>query len=385
MPLDRYEEEDYDRPARRPRASGSGKKWLLVLGILGALGFCCCGGLVGLGWQLVKPTSFPEQTQDYADARKQFKTKLTVREKAPQVFDVDKLRDGVTEIEYKSKELKLKAWIGGPKGGGIRPAVLFLHGGFALDNADWDQTQPFRDAGFITMLPMLRGENGMDGNFTMFYDEVDDAIAAADELARQPGVDPNRICIAGHSAGGTIAMLAAMTSKQFRACASFSGSPDQVSFVRTNDGLAPFDTEDQKELIMRSPLAFPKSFKCPTRLYYGDAEFLLMFSMPKLAEKAKAAGCDVEAIKVPGDHFNAVIPAIRESIYFLQAELRHQSREDQSDCWLRHRDEQYSCRNDRRILPSFTVVLGTLFQNDSSCASPGTDKGETRMSRGCHG
>jgi hypothetical protein len=69
---------------------------------------------------------------------------------------------------------------------------------------------------------------------------------------------------------------------------------------------------------MRSPLAFPKSFKCPTRLYYGGDEFLLMFSTPALAEKTAAAGRDVQAIEVDGDHFNAVNQAIPLAIAYFQ-------------------------------------------------------------------
>ncbi|HEY2909140.1 MAG TPA: alpha/beta fold hydrolase [Gemmataceae bacterium] len=316
MSIDRYENDEFDRPRRRPARSSGARRVLVLLGVLTFLGIGCCGGVAGLAWYFIKPTSFLEQTQDYAEARKQFRTTLTRHTRAPQPFLNGKPKDA-REVNYQSDKLALKAWIGGPEGG-LRPAVLFLHGGFALDATDWIQTQPFRDAGFITMMPMLRGENGLLGDFSLFYDEVDDALAAAEALAEQPGVDPNRIYIAGHSAGGTIAMLAAMSSGRFRACASFSGSPDQVRFVKTDAVQAPFNTEDRQELVMRSPLAFPKSFKCPARLYYGDDEFLLMLSTPALAEKAAAAGRDVQSVEVDGDHFTAVIEAIPLAIAYFQ-------------------------------------------------------------------
>jgi acetyl esterase/lipase len=44
----------------------------------------------------------------------------------------------------------------------------------------------------------------------MFYDEVDDVLAAARFLANQLGVDPTQLFLAGHSVGGTTALLAAM-------------------------------------------------------------------------------------------------------------------------------------------------------------------------------
>jgi dipeptidyl aminopeptidase/acylaminoacyl peptidase len=238
---------------------------------------------------------------------------------APQPFGpVDPPQDA-TEVTYPSGTFKLKAWVNRPPAGAPpKPAVLCLHGGFAFDQEDWEQCQPFRDAGFVTMTPVLRGENGQPGSYTMFYDEVDDVVAAAEALAATPGVDPNRVFVAGHSVGGTLAMLGAMTSKRFKGCASFSGSPDQVKWVAGDDIVVPFNRDDMTEMAMRSPLAYPKSFKCPARLYWGDEEPLFQFSTPALAKKATAAGLDVQAISVPGDHMTSVNPAMRQAITFFQ-------------------------------------------------------------------
>ena len=298
----------------------SGPRWLVILVVLGGvLGLGCCGGVIGLIWWSLQPYNFPEQTHDYAEARKTFKTTLTSKTPAPQVAQGGQPPPGVTEVTYKSGELQLKAWVNRPPAGAPpAAAVLYLHGGFAFDPEDWDQCKPFRDAGFVTMTPSLRGENGQAGWFSMFYDEVDDVLAAAQFLAKMPGVDSKRVFIAGHSAGGTLALLAAMTSKEFKACASFSGSPDQVKFAEQEQGLVRFDTSDMKELEMRSPLAFPKSFKCPVRLYWGDGEIFFRFSSRKLAKKASAAGLDVQAIELPGDHLTSVDPAMRQAITFFQ-------------------------------------------------------------------
>jgi dienelactone hydrolase len=311
---DRYHRET---PPRRKNRTGM-IVGLIVGGLL--LIVLICGGVAAyMIWKYVSPTEFPEETQPYAEARKGFHTNLLERGPSRQPWQNEVPPNDAIEVPYKSGNLNLKAWVSARAAGGARrPAVLFLHGGFAFGADDWDQAQPFRDAGFVVLIPMLRGENGLPGNYTMFYDEVDDALAAAEVLANQPDVDPQRMFVAGHSAGGTLALLSAMVSDRFKAAASFSGSPDQVWFVRGQEELAPFDRDDPREFQMRSPLAFPKSFKCPVRMYYGDEEFGFDAPSKKLAELAKAAGKDVEAISVPGDHLTAVDPAMKQTIAFFR-------------------------------------------------------------------
>jgi predicted Zn finger-like uncharacterized protein len=271
----------------------------------------------------IAPTTFPPQTEDYAEARKKFKTKLLEQNPSPQPWDVVEAPAGVTELEYVSEELRLKAWVSSSPGAGTekKPAVLFLHSGLAFGEDDWDEAKPFRDSGFVVMIPMLRGENGLPGSYSLFYDEVDDVLAAADALTKLPYVDSKRLYVAGHSEGGTLALLAAMTTERFRAAASFSGSPDPVPRV-ANQGVfgpaqVPFDSTDQKELQMRSPLAFPASFKCPVRLYYGE-ELQLKSSCRKLAEQAKEKKLDVAAVEVPGNHMTSVGPGMKQCIKFFQ-------------------------------------------------------------------
>jgi dipeptidyl aminopeptidase/acylaminoacyl peptidase len=203
-----------------------------------------------------------------------------------------------------------------------KAGVLFLHGGFAFGEDDWDQAEPLRDAGFVVLTPILRAENGQRGYFSLFYDEVEDALAASEALAKLPEVDPQRLFVCGHSAGGTLALLAAMSSTRFRAAAAFSGSPDQRTFVRDQPFLAPFDINDPREYQMRSPLAFPQSFKCPVRLYYGSQEWFFRGSSQRLAILAKAAGRDVEAVSVPGDHMTHVPGSMRQAIAFFKQTMR---------------------------------------------------------------
>jgi dipeptidyl aminopeptidase/acylaminoacyl peptidase len=177
-------------------------------------------------------------------------------------------------------------------------------------------TKPYRDAGFVVLMPMLRGENGMPGNYSMFFDELDDVLAAAEALAALPYVRADHVYVAGHSVGGTLTLLAAMRSGRFRAAASFSGSPDQKAWGSGQLEVVPFNPEDTEEYQIRSPLAYATSFQCPVRLYHGRAEEFFAARTAELARLALAKGLDVRAIPVAGDHMSHVAEAMRQSIEF---------------------------------------------------------------------
>jgi len=168
-------------------------------------------------------------------------------------------------------------------------------------------------------MPVLRGENGQTGDYSMFYDEVKDVVSAADYLAARPDVDPKHIYLAGHSVGGTLALLTAMTTTRFRAAVAFSGSPDQIAWTKPRPEVVPFDKSNLREYRMRSPIAFATSFKCPVRMYYGSVELFFGPLSRHMATLAKQKNLDVEAIQVPGNHFTAVPAAMLKSIAFFRS------------------------------------------------------------------
>jgi dienelactone hydrolase len=262
------------------------------------------------------------QKEDYARARSRFQTRLLRKGPSPQKALAVKPPARVAEIEYLSGKLRLKAWLKPPADETRKyPAVLFLHGGFAFGSDDWDVSQPYRDAGFVVLTPILRGENGQPGSFSFYYDEVDDVLAAAEYLSKQPYLDADHLYIAGPSAGGTLALLAAMTTKRFRAAASFSGITDQVVFCKYAKNAkrdVPIDISDARELELRSPLAYANSFKCPVRIYYGSLEPHLRPMSERTAKLATDGGLDVQAVQVEGDHGTSVAPAIKQSIAFFR-------------------------------------------------------------------
>ena len=255
------------------------------------------------------------QKEDYAQARLRFHTRLMRKGPAPQSWKPVKPPAGVSEIEYPSGDLRLKAWVNRPADETHRyPAVLFLHGGFSFDTSDWDETKPYRDAGFIVLTPLLRAENGQPGAFSYYYDEVCDVLAAADYLSKQPYVDAKRLFVAGHSVGGTMTLYAALASRRFCAAAAFSGGP---YFIDRPD--LPFDKSDPREILLRSPIAYAGSVKCPLRLYYGTEEASFFGPMnQRFAALAKRHGLNVEALEIEGNHGSHVRWSIPQSIVFFQ-------------------------------------------------------------------
>ena len=258
------------------------------------------------------------QGEDYRQARSHFQTRLLRHAPAPQGGEALQAPPSARQVVY-SLSPPLQAWLSPLTASKAKhPAILFLHGGFAMSAEDWEMSRPYRDAGFVVMMPALRGENGQAGDYSMFYNEVSDVLQAANFLSKVPYVDAKHIFLAGHSVGGTLAQLCALTSSRFRAAASFSGATDPLAWSKGQPQVVPFDASQTREFQMRSSLAFATSFKCPTRLYFGDQEDWCAAPSQSTAQKARGKGLDVEAVSVPGDHFSEVPQAMKASIAFFR-------------------------------------------------------------------
>ncbi len=334
-----YSKSPSDSPYH-PSESGARKSsrtifFVIAAALFGVFGFLFVAGLgvyqflqeLGDISLVEGPTPLTVRDEDYAEARRRFATKLTTRGEAPQDWIPLETPAGAADLSYTSGGHTLRAFVDPPPAdGGPRPGVVFLHGGFAWGDGDWEMPQPYRDQGFIVMSPILRAENGQPGNFSLYFDEVDDVLAATSAFAELPYVDDSQLFIAGHSAGGTLATLTALTTDRFQAMASFSGMTNMDGMEEWDDEMVVYDPADEDEVAMRSPEAFAKSFKCPGQLFYGSQEDWMAEMLRRTAKTATLAGKHVQAIMVPGDHLSAVRPAISRSIVFFR---QHGSRPGQ--------------------------------------------------------
>jgi acetyl esterase/lipase len=213
-----------------------------------------------------------------AEARRGFQTKLARKEKSGE--PVPQPPEAVFSlVQYESPVGKLAAYLTpDPKDGKKHPAIVWITGGDCNTIGEvWNDAPPendqtasaYRKAGIVMMFPSLRGGNHNPGVKEGFFGEVDDVLAAADFLAKQDYVDPQRIYLGGHSSGGTLVLLVAECSDRFRAVFSFGPTHD-VRFYP--DELLPFDKSNRREFELRAPGFWLHSIKSATFAFEGTRD-----------------------------------------------------------------------------------------------------------------
>jgi Fe-S cluster assembly iron-binding protein IscA/alpha/beta superfamily hydrolase len=257
----------------------------------------------------------PDTSVSLAEARRGFKTTLARRESggaAPPEPPAGVLR----LVRYDAPGGKSAAYLSPDPGDGEKhPAIVWITGGDcnSIDAGCWQEGPPgndqsasaYRKAGVVMMFPSLRGGNDSPGFKEGFLGEVDDVLAAADFLARQPYVDPRRVYLGGHSTGGTLALLTAECSDRFRAVFSFGPVGDVVGYgPRYN----PFVLTDPKEQELRAPGRWLHSVRSPVFVFEGDGGNLVALrTMARASRNAK-----VQFFEVKGtDHFGVLAPTNR--------------------------------------------------------------------------
>ena len=248
---------------------------------------------------------------DLVTARQGFETSLRVSAEAPDSKGDALPPSGVNVVTYQSSNYDLKAFQPPtPEGDEKRPAVVFLHSGFALWEEDWEYAQPYLDAGFVVIMPSTRGDCGNPGVFEAFFGEVDDVVAAGEYAQSLPYVNPDQVFVAGHSAGGVLALLSVMRPSPYRAAASIDPSLDMEEWAVSNPPeYVVFDRYDPQEVLLRNPLAFIGSIQCEIFLY-SEPEYLPERRFARECEQ-KGKQCILEVLQ--GDH-NSIVPEAQVQI-----------------------------------------------------------------------
>ena len=203
-----------------------------------------------------------------------------------------------------------------PMDGRRHPAMIWITGGdfTSIDGSVWQAATPrddqtarqYREAGIVTLYPSLRGGNDNPGRREGYYGEVDDVLAAADWLAAQPGIDPQRIYLGGHSTGATLVLLVAEASPRFRAVFAFGPVADPAEY---RDADVPMDMTNEREMDLRRPITWLDSMRAPLFVFEGaSGPVSNIRDLYKLEHATRNP--DIHFEPVPGaDHFSVLAPA----------------------------------------------------------------------------
>lgn len=136
----------------------------------------------------------------------------------------------VTDVSFSSDGLRLAGNLHLPDGhreGEHRPAFIVLHGfiGSKDDSHAELMATMLADWGYIALRFDFRGCGQSDGErgYVLCHDQVADAKNALNWLVEQPGVDPDRVGLIGHSFGAAVACYAGAVEQRFAAIISSCG------------------------------------------------------------------------------------------------------------------------------------------------------------------
>lgn len=249
-----------------------------------------------------------------AELRKGHKTKIVVTKKDAEAAPKPEA-PFLKLVKYPGPLGEMAAWMSVPGHEGHKhPAIVWVTGGFpsggigssAWERSDYDNDQSaksYRYNDMIVMYPWLRGDGGNPGKQEGFYGEVDDVIAAAKFLAKQPGVDPKRIYLGGHSTGGTLALLVAgMNAFPFKGVFAFGPADDPFGY---GPETVYHDPKDAREIKLRAPLTIVNAIDVPTVVIEGaggNADSLE--SLRKASKNPKLTFAKIEG----ADHFSVLRP-----------------------------------------------------------------------------
>jgi acetyl esterase/lipase len=219
-----------------------------------------------------------------------------------------------------------------PRGSARVPVVVFLHGGCwraAYDHAHVAAAAAsLADAGYAVWVPEYRrvGEEG--GGWPGTFDDVASAVDHVRTLAaRYPTLDTTRVILAGHSAGGQLALWAA--SRKAGDARSGSTPPLPVAGVVSLAGITDLATYASPggcgsavvPLMGGTPAEVPDRYRAvspiervslgvPVRIVHGAADPTVPLAQSRtFAERVVAAGGRAVVTEVPSaGHFDVVAP-----------------------------------------------------------------------------
>jgi acetyl esterase/lipase len=195
----------------------------------------------------------------------------------------------------------------------LKPVLVFFYGGGWANGTRTEYgfvARAFGAKGFVVVLPDYR--KVPEVRFPGFVEDSAAAVQWVQQNIAQYGGDPDRITVAGHSAGAYNALMLALDKKWLgekpvRAAVSLAGPADFYPFTtkRSKDamGQAPDPAATQ-------PISFVRADAAPILLMHGSADDVVRIrNAISLEAKQKAAGGAVTLRTFDGASHNDLILA----------------------------------------------------------------------------
>lgn len=208
-----------------------------------------------------------------------------------------------------------------PEGNGPHPVVLFIHGGYWRSKYDLTYAghlcHALQPAGIATCNIEYRRVGNPGAGWPGTFGDIRSALHLLRSGHHQfPSFDLNRLCVAGHSAGGQLALCLAAHEPAITRVLSLAGVLDlrrAWELHLSNDAVAGFLGGSPTEVPDAYREASPAEQRIKARqiLIHGTADTDVPYELSKnYAEQKRGTGENVELVTMPGiGHFEIVDPS----------------------------------------------------------------------------